>query len=472
MASPGRVALLLLLLSAAACRQPDSPPNIVLITVDTLRADRLGCYGSRTARTPNIDRLAAEGLLFDRAVAPLPETRPSHYTIFTSLYPNAHGVVSNAAPAADGVLTLASVLAEAGYATGGVGGCALFDVAAGEALGFAFFDGPNEPQRGAGEVVPAALDWLAGRDRGKPGRARPFFLWLHLFDPHMPYEPPPPFDRASESPPSVSLPSFTWPRLLAIAARHDGDLPLPALERARQLYDGEVEHVDHWLGRFFDGLRARGLYDETVIALTSDHGECFENGVFFDHSQCLGEGAIKVPLILRYPSRLAEGREAVGRVARAVEHLDVAPTLLRLASVPVPARFAGHSLLQRHEADSPYVFFQQPLYRRLDVANRQEVLDQLRSVAGEPTRAVFGDRLPLGARRGDWKYLRSGEAEVLYNLAEDPAESVDLTERHPEVTRELRHAVWQWAREHPFELGDTGELDPKLVERLEALGYL
>ncbi len=310
--------------------------------------------------------------------------------------------------------------------------------------------------------MPAALDWLAGREEG-----RPVFVWLHLFDPHMPYVPPPPWNGGSPPDMVERLPGFTWPRLLAIADRHGGNLPRRVFDRARDLYGGEVEYVDHWLGRFFDSLEAEGLYDGAVIVLTADHGECFENGVFFDHSQCLGEGALAVPLVLRHPRRVAAGRTSVP-----VEHLDVAPTLLRLSGLEVPPAFRGRGLLARRAEQAPYVFFQQPLYRRLDVANRQEVLDRLRSVAGEPTRRIVGDRLPYGARRGDWKYVASGDEEALYNLAEDPGERTDRAADQPGLLRELRRAAYRWMKEHPVAPADAGELDPKLVERLEALGYL
>lgn len=451
----------LAVLALAACSPDSAPPDVVLVTVDTLRADRLGCYGASSTRTPHVDALAAEGLLFENAVAPLPETRPSHYTLFTSLYPGDHGVVSNAAAAVDGLTLLPALFRDAGYATAGVAGCALFDARAGADLGFASFDAPETPQRTADAVVDAALAWLAGRDR-----ERPFFLWVHLFDPHMPYVPPPPFNAKSAPAEVAALPGFTWPRLLEIAGRHDGDLPRPVFERARDLYGGEVEFVDHELGRLFAALRADGIYDDAVVLLTADHGECFENGVFFDHSQCLGQGALAVPLILRSPG------VAPGRTAAPVEHLDVAPTLLRLAGLEVPPTFQGRGLLERREADAPYVFFQHPLYRRADVADRQEVLDQLRSVAGEPTRRIVGDRLPFGVRRGTWKYVRSGDDETLYDLDADPAERVDVAAREPAVTRELRGAAGRWMKDHPVKLRDAAALDPALVERLKALGYL
>lgn len=452
------------LLLACGSPGPEEPPpllrpNVVLVTVDTLRADRLGFYGAETTRTPRLDRLAAEGLVFDHATAPLPETRPSHYTLFTSLYPNEHGVLSNLWPAAEDLVTLPSLYAAAGYATAGFAGCQLFDAAAGKALGFEYFDAPGEPQRTADEVVPAAIRWLKARE------ARPFFLWLHLFDPHMPYVPPPPFNEKSAPQRVRDWPSFSWPRLLEDARRHGGDLPRHVFERGLDLYGGEVEYVDHWLGRFFDALASADLYDEAVIVLTADHGECFENGVYFDHSQCLGQGALAVPLVVRHPPSLEPGRSAVP-----VEHLDVAPTLLRLSGLEVPAAFRGRGLLERRPGED--VFFEHPLYRAVDVSNRQEVLDQLRSVAGEPTRPIEADAVPFGLRRGPWKYVRSGGREWLYNLDKDPGEQVDLAKEETELVRELRYAAWKWRQEHRIEIRDLGELDPELVRNLEALGYL
>ena len=435
-------------------------PNVVLITVDTLRADRLGFYGAEDTRTPHLDALAAEGMVFDNAIAPLPETRPSHYTLFTSLYPGDHGVVSNLWPAAEGLVTLPALYTEAGYATAGFAGCQLFDAATGKELGFAYFDAPPQPQRTADEVIPAAIRWLEERER-----ERPFFLWVHLFDPHMPYLPPPPFNTRSALGISEAWPTFSWPRLLDNARRNDGDLESEVFERGLELYRAEVEYVDHWLGQLFDTLRAEKLWDEVLLVMTADHGECFENGVFFDHSQCLGEGALAVPLVVRRPGGRGAGRTGVG-----VEHLDVGPTLLRLSGLEVPPSFAGRGLFERGAGQD--VFFHHPLYRSVDVANRQDVLDQLRSVAGEPTRPIHADALPLGMRRGPWKYVRYGEQEKLYNLDEDPGELVDLAPSRPELVRELRYAAWKWMREHPIEVRDPGQLEAKLVESLKALGYL
>ena len=443
--------------------RPDAP-DVVLITVDTLRADRLGCYGA-TTRTPVIDRLAAEGMLFEHAASPIPETRPAHYTLFTSRYPRDHGVLSNSSASSGDLLALPEIYAEAGYLSAGFAGCALFDAAAGSELGFGFFDAPQAPQRPAEEMVTKAIEWLRA-----VAPERRFFLWLHLFDPHMPYEPPPPFNGGS---PEMleSWPDFSWHKLLAFADRHDGDLPRAVFDRARALYDGEVEYVDYWLGRFFQALDELGRWDRTVVVLAADHGECFSKGVFFDHSHCLNDGAIRVPLIVRYPPRIAAGQ----RIAAQVELLDVAPALLRLSDLPVPEEFSGRGLLARAEdpaASEPYAFFEHPYYRSVDIDGRQKRVEQLRSVAGEPTRPIAGDQLQVGAMSGVWRYLRHGAQERLYNLADDPGELNDLSAEDRVRRDRFRLAVRKWMREHPPRVDEETTVHPELMESLKALGYL
>lgn len=460
-----RIALALLWAGVASgCihEQPRPVDRVILITVDTLRADHLGAYGSQTSRTPHMDRLAEEGLLFESAISPLPETRPSHFTMFTSRYPRDHGVMNNASALGLDAVTLPAAFAEAGYRTAGFAGCALFDDEMGTSLGFEHFDAPEEPQRAAHVVVPRALEWLRSLEPDEP-----FFLWLHLFDPHMPYQPPPPFNRGTAL--TEAWPEFAWPALLAEAETSGGDLPASVFERAKELYAGEVEYADHWLGRFFESEELAPAWDQTLVLLTADHGECFAKGVFFDHSQCLDEGAIAVPLILRSPHGVPRGE----RRASPVEHLDIGPTLLRLAGLAVPEAFRGQGLLERTaaEADLPG-FFQHPLYREIDVENRRDVLRRLRSVAGEPTRDIVGDEVQIGARIREWKYVRRGAEETLFRLSADPAERNDLSQQEAEQLRKLRAAGRRWLREHPVDLSEVPEIPPEMVEKLEALGYL
>lgn len=445
---------------AQSVAQPERRPDILLVTLDTARADELRPYGGAGARTPNIDRLAAEGLVFEDAIAPVPETRPSHLTIFTSLYPRDHGVLGNSmSRLRQGVGTLPAALRDAGYDTGGFLGAAVFDAGSMRDLGFDHLSLPAEPQRPAGEVVAAAIDWLTARDGGKP-----FFLWVHLFDPHMPYQPPPPFNASAPDSPMAAWSAFTWPELLAEADRGGGHVSAELLARARDLYRGELELADFRLGELLETIERLGRWDDTLVALTADHGECFEDGVFFDHSQCLGEGALAVPLILRFPGALPAGE----RVAGQVELLDLAPSMLRLAGVPVPDSFDGIGLLERTggAARASVAFFEMPLYRPQDVAQRDAVLARLGSVGGEAVRLIASDRRQVGVRDPHWKLITDGVDEWLTRL--DP----DAAEPRAVAARRLRRQLRGWLRDHPLLPEATAEGNPELVAVLKSLGYL
>ncbi len=291
-----RRALLLTLIAVALAAlgwlvAPSRPPHVVLITVDTLRADRLGCYGSRTAGTPAIDALAAEGFVVDRAVAPLPETRPSHYTLFSSLHPRDHGVLSNASGFVAEHLTLPALYRAAGYATGGFPACSLFNAAAGEALGFSYFAAAGKAELAAHEVVPAALDWL---EVHAPVR---FFLYLHLVDPHTPHRPHPAEAARLELP----LPPAGWPE-----RGLDGVPSEPAPGQAirdysSQLYDASVATGDRWFGEVLDALHRLDLTERTIVVFTSDHGEeLFDHGRH-GHGHEVYDELVRAPLVMRGP---------------------------------------------------------------------------------------------------------------------------------------------------------------------------
>lgn len=438
-------------------------PNVLILTVDTLRADHLGCYGATRVATPHIDRIAREGALFDNAACPMPMTRPSLSTVHTSRYPREHGVVNNAVALPSDAVTLAEVLAQAGYATAGFTSVRLLDAESGLAQGFSTFFAPEAHQIDAGEIVPRALDWLGARDP-----ARPFFVWLHLFDPHLPYAPPPQFVRGT------GVDAVSWRSLLATAGENGGDVPARVLERALELYAGEVAYVDDWVGKVLAHLDALGVLDETVIVFTADHGECFDHGVFFEHADCLYDGAVRVPLLMRYPTRVAAGT----RVAAQVEHLDVAPTILTLAGIaPAPA-FRGHALLASATSDPPassspsFALIEHPLYQSRAAQLRRRKQDRIRSVGGMPTRQIVVDR-PNSALRGEeWKVISNGPDTELYELREDPSEVHDVAAQKPEVTAELRRILDEKLAQHPLQLREPEAVNERLRETLRALGYI
>jgi arylsulfatase A-like enzyme len=456
-----RLALLapaLLLLAAAACRAPRPRPfsTLVLVTVDTLRADRLGPYGSRSTRTPVVDGLGAEGLTFLNAAAPMPITRPSHLTMLTSLYPRTHGVVNNMLSLPGEFVTLPQVFRKAGFKTGGFVGVNLLSPGSGAGRGFEHFDFPSQIMRPAQDVVPLAVSWLR--------QLRPeerVFLWLHLFDPHLPYEPPAP----AGAPPDA-IHALSWELLEASAAQHGGDLPAAVRDRATYLYDREVEHADAWTGRLFDALKQAGRWEQSAVLFTADHGECFENGVFFEHAECLYEGAIRVPLILRAPGWVAKGQ----RAPQQVEHLDIAPTLLELAGLEPPAQFSGRSLLRADRAEWR-AFLQFPIAERRQVARRNRRRDTIHSVAGVPFRRIERAEEFLGVRTTRWKFFQGMQGPELYDLQNDPLERKNLAGSVPEM-RDLRRRVAGWRESLPLRALAPEKLSPDAIEQLEALGYI
>ena len=393
----------------------------------------------------------------------MPMTRPSLSTIHTSLHPREHGVVNNGVPLAPGSVTLAGTLEKAGYATAAFTPVRLLDASSGLAQGFASYVAPEAHHLPADRVAPGALDWLATRDP-----KRPFFVWLHLFDPHLPYAPP------AQYAPGDGPAEISWKSLLATANANDGDVPQATFARALELYAGEVAWVDHWVGEVVAKLDALGVLDDTILVFTADHGECFDHGIFFEHADCLYEGAVHVPLLIRYPRKVAAGTH----VAAQVEHMDVAPTILALAGLAPPSEFRGHALLPtppaatQDLAPDAFALIEHPLYQDRNAEERSRKQDRIRSVAGVPTREIVADRQSNALRGTTWKLITDGTANELYDLPADRGEQHDLATTKPELTADLRRVLDTRLAQHPLRLREGGDVNPKLRETLKALGYV
>jgi arylsulfatase A-like enzyme len=469
----GRLLVLLALIPIACTQSEDAPsvemadvsasgPNVILITIDTLRADRLTVYGAKRANTPTLDRLAREGTLFESAISPMQMTRPSHYSILTSLYPRDHGVVNNKISLEPGFLTLTEVFRNAGYQTAAFVSVSLLGENSGAEKAFDHFVPPDERRvRSADEVIPDVLRWFDRSSRDKP-----FFLWVHLFDPHIPYAPPPDFAPESANPEFADLRKATKEVLIAIGQKHGGDLPRTAFDRIVDLYQGDINFTDHWLGMLIDKLRREETLDEAIVALTADHGECFENGIYFEHADCLYEGAARVPLIIRHPPVVPSG----ARRPEVVELLDVAPTLLSLASIPVPKDFLGRDLFEPSDEPRGSAFLQHPFYSNIGVHNRQ--LLRLDSVAGDPVKNLLIAEEQIGIRTADWKYLATGERVELYDLKNDPGEVRNLASERPEIAAALQERLDTWSAKHPQYRADMGQINDEMRATLKALGYV
>ncbi len=441
------------------------PPSVVLVTVDTLRADALGIYatGGDVNVTPNLDRLGAEGAQFLDAVSPMPHTRPSHFSILTGLYPRDHGVVNNLLALPGEATTLAEVLHDAGYATAAFVGAVHLSRASGAAQGFDELTAPSEPATWpADRVVGLALEWL----RTVASRDRPFLLWLHLFDPHLPYAPPASF-RPAIADGGSPLTEISWPVLLDLARQHGGDVPASVRDRARALYRGEARFVDHEVGRLLDWLRERDRLDRTIVLVTADHGECFDHGVFFDHSDCLYDGAVRVPLLVRHPPSVAKGQRLEGTV----ELRRLPATLFRLAGLAVPPPFEPETLFEQAANPRTFAFVERAFYPAGSAEKRDQRLSTIQSVAGEAIRPLDPGEDWVGVRTARRKYLRMGRRRELYDLAADPHELRNVAAERSAERESLDAAVSAWLEAHPVRVIDAGQINERLRESLEALGY-
>jgi arylsulfatase A-like enzyme len=435
---------------------PGRRPNILLVSIDSLRADHLGCYGYPRETSPVIDGLAAEGALFRTVVSPSSWTLPAHATLFTSLPPESHGLTYDTKALGEGALCLAEVLNEAGYATAGFVAGPFLRELHGFAQGFEHYDDQTvmkpllESHAGATspDLMALANQWLAERDA--EGDERPFFIFLHLWDVHYDYEPPAPYDTLFDPDYLGSMTSRDFQRNKAIQPGMD---PVD-LAHVVALYDGEIAYTDQQLGGFLDGLRRAGVLDETLVVVTADHGdEFFEHGNK-GHRKTLFDESLLVPLVLRYPPAVPAGTLVGGQV-----HLgDVAPTLLSLAGVPMPGDFG--------------------LAQALGPLGPRNLAPLLRPDAAPVTGPVFGDH------EGVWSFIRTegfklvsrpeqDGGDLLFDLTTDPSEQRPL-EGHDRRRAKLRarlrdwHALWQGRPQ----VGKSIVLDDDQIKSLRSLGYI
>jgi arylsulfatase A-like enzyme len=461
------VILLGLLLLSGACffQTPSERPDVLLITIDTLRADRLGPYGAEDVKTPVIDGLAREGVVFEQAAAPMGLTLPSHFSIFTGKYPREHGVMNHGMVLLDEEQTLTEAFRDAGYRTAGFVGVNLLSPGSGANQGFEEFDFPKgNLQLPASQVVPKALRWLGDREEDEK-----VFLWVHLFDPHLPYAPPKPYNQSALERSEGRFPSLHWPQFLRVAKANNGDIPLWVLDHAKALYDAEVELTDHWVGRLIDGFKERRSWEDTLVVLTADHGECFSNGVYFEHADCLYDGAIRVPLIVLYPKRQDAGKRVEGLASL----IDVAPTVLAAAGLQPLEGASGRVVgVDQTIPEDRGVLIQHPFYRERPAERRKTRQQTIRSVGGVPVKDILTDAERVGLMTRDWKYIRSTDSEELFARHPVVDEGNDVASGEPEALKTLRQRLRTELARHPLNLAAPEELDDELRQALEALGYL
>jgi arylsulfatase len=433
--------------------------DVLIITIDTLRADSLEPYGAIDTLTPKIARFAEQAVIYESATTPITVTRPSHASMFTGRYPDQHGVLHNGYVLPDEEQTLAEILEGQGYQTAGFVGVRLLGLPSGMGQGFDDFDAPVEKvQRRARMVVDPAIEWLESADPHSP-----VLMWVHLYDPHLSYNPPAAFRRGVDPELGKNLPHIKWNTLKKVVEENDGNVPAEVLEHARLLYRGEVEYTDRQVGRLlrsFDRLRDRS---RSMVVLTADHGECFENGIFFTHQDCLYEGTIRVPLIVRYPGAAGAGL----RVEHRVSNLDVSPTVLAELGLDVQENTPGRRLQDVTGSPSDrHVLIRLPNVRYPDkVIPRRRVIQ---SVAQEPV-AERTDPRTRGVVSRWWKYLGTPDSEQLFRL---PDEIQNLAETDLETLEEMLKALEAEESRYPPGATAPESEDAATLEMLEALGYV
>lgn len=396
------------------------PFNVVVVTIDTLRADHVHCYGYGNVETPTLDALAQRGVVFEQAVAQAPLTPPSHASIFTGQYPTAHQVRNTGGfilPSSS--RTLARILQEQGWDTAAFIGSAVLKKIFGFNLGFAVYDdqmpkpGPagqflEDPERRAEVVVDRAIHWLNAQS------GKPFFVWVHLYDPHLPYDPPGPFREQYRDHP----------------------------------YDGEVAYTDRELGRLINVLGKKAPQN-TIIAVLSDHGESLGEHGEYTHGVFVYDSTLRILFLMSGP-----GIPVGMRIKRQVRSIDFLPTLLESMGGKAPGQVQGTSLVPTFSGKvvATGVSYAETLYPKMNMG-----WAELRSI-----------------RTDRWKYVRAPRPE-LYDLTRDPAESMNVIQRHPAETERFEsilNGVISSGGHGTTEKVEMKLVDEQTAEELKSLGYL
>jgi arylsulfatase A-like enzyme len=431
--------------------------RIVLVTLDTLRADHLACYGYPRPTSPFIDGLARDGVLFERAFAPMPTTGPSHASLFTSLYPIQHRVLMNGHVLGSDFVTLAQLAQRRGYRTAAFVSAPYPFTAAGLQRGFQKFGQPDgKARRPANETVDEALRWV--QRRGAQDR---FLLWLHLYDTHQPLEAPARLLRTFTDEPSDARSNQA--RFLLDTHRIDFDFWRRDAEKMLRMidaYDAAVLFADEQTGRLFSALQSRGLDTRSLWVLVSDHGEGLGNHRWLEHGQNVHHELVHVPMVLRFSSGAFRGR----RVDNVVELVDVLPTIAELIGasaseqvLPVQGTSLVRLLMPGAEAFPEKYAFLQPR---------------------QPGRLLPPDETSTtweyGLQDRRHKYIhRFGGRDELYDSARDPYEMENLAGSDSPVERAVRQELVR--RTETLRTGlrpGATVTDPEQIEGLRALGYV
>ena len=464
---------------------PENAPSVMVVTFDTIRADHFGAYGNETVATPRFDQLAAEGAFFSQAWAQIPVTGPSHTTIWSGQPPWEHGALLNGVAVNPEVVMLAEHLRANGWRTGGFVSAYVLDGDLGFSRGFEVYDDDfgwlqgwsdtlpgrlsaaltrrfrpeHVVERIGGRTVDQALTWLNGLN------GQPFFIWVHLFDPHGPYLPPPPWDTAYYQGDPRDPSHTSMQQVDGVAAYLAPTLEgITDVDWVMAQYAGEVSYADEQLGRLMDWLESAGVADNTLLVMAGDHGESLgEHGVWFNHGDDLYEASMKVPLAIRLPGAIEPGTV----VSAPVELTDLAPTIYDLLRLKAPPTVSGIPLTDGFVDPA----FSPRTEARAMSFDRQANLAARRS--GEITAPVYR----MMALRKPRNYLfvhrdAEGYSDELYDLQN--GSDLDGTVDNPGLSRSLADSANDLLRQMTQEALDRSSEEPDAAtqDALRALGYI
>ena len=424
-----------------------SKPHLVLISIDCLRADHVSAYGYEHLTTPNIDTVASEGTVFENVFATASWTLPTHMSMLTGLLPSFHGA-TKWEKLASSVPYLPELLAEAGYRTSGVVSWVYLSQAYGFERGFHSYSVLDEPE--ASDIVNAAIEEL------QRGEGQSQFLFVHLYDPHWPYLPPRELlEKFGPRPKDIS-------DLMERTQGQEAPKNASEVEDIIRLYDSEIAFADRELGRFFQALKDNGMYDDTLVIITSDHGEAFYEHGHWQHSQTLYDELTRVPLIVKWPES-----STTGRSAELFSQVDIFATLVEAAGLELPVTEEGF-LVRRSLASTgklsrrllSEMTWRSPDGTFMKVSFRNETLKYVATLSG-----------PMGDDLGVSELSR----EELYDLKSDPEERENLlpsdeSRAHP-FRAELRAFLDAAKAARSLRSGEAVELDETTLEKLRSLGY-
>ena len=439
-------------LALVACSQDSAPDpsvqrDVLLVTIDTLRSDVVSAYGHPRPTTPNLDAIGNAGAIFERAYTTTPMTASAHASMLTGLYPAEHGLVRNGQVLDPGLPRLSTVLSEAGYHTAAFLGAHVIDSRFAFDRGFDVFDakmgGPNAHERPAEVVVSRAIEWLESAPEG------PRFLWVHVYDPHRPFE---------SSPPEENWLRDSYP-VMEARVEPSTEYQRGKLIREWLEYEFEVVRTDQAIGELFDAWEATEAGTDSVIAILSDHGEGMGEHDYLDHGRFLWEEQVRVPWMLRAPTI-----PAGTRVTDAVSFVDLPRTLLELAAPAAADPLGGESLVDLvlgKRAGDNRIKIERPLIphpSKQDLVTRQTV--------------------PLVERRGGAsldgpiKYIWIEEEDpLLFDLEVDAAEADSLVQARPDLFAERVEEFGRWQAGLTAQGRTLDQNDPETEKMLEALGY-